>query len=83
MITDLITALALFVLSNLITYGVYNGLGITEIPPGILAILIEIVLAIILYMFGVTIPYYAEIILAELIVVGANKVLQYLTGAQF
>ncbi len=83
MITDLITTIALFILANLVTYGVYNGLGITEIPPGFLSILIQIAIAIILYMFGVTIPYFAEFILAELVVVGTNKVLQYLTGASF
>ncbi len=83
MITDLITALALFILANLVTYGVYNGLGITEIPPGYLSIMIQIALAIILYMFGVVIPYFGELILAELVVVTTNKVLQYLTGASF
>jgi hypothetical protein len=83
MITDLITALALFILANLVTYGIVNGLGITEIPPGYLSILVQIAIALILYLFGVTIPYFAEIILAELIVVSTNKVLQYLTGATF
>ncbi len=83
MITDLITTLALFILANLVTYGVYNGLGITEIPPGFLSILIQIAIALILFMFGVQIPYFAEFILAELVVVGTNKVLQYLAGASF
>ncbi len=83
MIQDLITALALFVLANLVTYGIVNGLNITEIPPGYLSILIQIGLFIILYMFGVIIPYFAELILAELIVVASNSALQYLTGSKF
>ncbi len=83
MITDLITALALFILANLVTYGIVNGLGITSIPPGFLSILIQIAIALLLYMFGITIPYFTEIILAELVVVGTNKVLQYLTGTSF
>ncbi len=83
MIQDLITALALFVLANLVTYGIVNGLNITEIPPGYLSILVQIALFIILYMFGVIIPYFGELILAELIVVLSNSALQYLTGTTF
>ncbi len=83
MIANLLVALALFVLANLVTYGIVNGLNFNEIPPGFISIMIQIGLYIILYMFNVTIPYFAELILAELIVVLTNSTLKYLTGTTF
>lgn len=79
-LTNLLTALAIFLLGNLVTYGIYEGLAITTISPGVLSILIQIGLALILYLFGASIPYLTEMILAEVIVIASYKVLDYLTG---
>ncbi len=80
---DLLTAIAFFVIANIVTYGVINGIGFTAVPPGILSILIQIVIALFLYAFGVIVPYFAELIVAEGIVIAINQALNYLTGTSF
>ncbi len=79
----LLASIAFFVLANLVTYGVYNGVGFTAVPPGILSLMIQIVIALFLYAFGVTIPFFSELIIAEGIVIAVNRVLLYLTGTSF
>lgn len=75
-ISDVVVVLGLFVLSNLVAYAIKNGLGISY-NPAYVALGVMILLLLLMYLFGVSIPSYGEFVLAVAIVIAVNSVLKY------